>query len=381
VFATSFVKRVFMSEIGLGVIGCGGFGLFALQQFTQVPGIRLAGMAATARPAAIAAAKRFGLEDLEQIDKLIARPEVDLIYIATPPFLHFDQARQALEAGKHVICEKPLALTPDEADVLIAVAHKKQRLLVANLMQRYNPLFDIIRQLIEQKLLGNLLHGYFENYASDENLPAEHWFWDPSKSGGIFIEHGVHFFDMFAGWLGTGEVVASQASCRPGTQIEDQVQCTVRYGGTLVNFYHGFHQPGRIDRQELRLVFEQGDVLLTGWVPTYARMHAIANEETMRAVHALFADSRIDVLSAYGPKDRRCVGHGREYDVYQEFELQWGEGRQKSRVYCELLRAFMTDQAAWIRDPTHVRKITERNGRDSVAMAFAADKMAHRSST
>jgi hypothetical protein len=149
----------------------------------------------------------------------------------------------------------------------------------------------------------------------------------------------------------------------------------------LVNFYHGFHQPGRIDRQELRLVFEQGDVLLTGWVPTYARMHAIANEETMRAVHALFADSRIDVLSAYGPKDRRCVGHGREYDVYQEFELQWGEGRQKSRVYCELLRAFMTDQAAWIRDPTHVRKITERNGRDSVAMAFAADKMAHRSST
>ncbi len=89
-----------MSEIGLGVIGCGGFGLFALQQFTQVPGIRLAGMAATARPAAIAAAKRFGLEDLEQIDKLIARPEVDLIYIATPPFLHFDQARQALEAGE-----------------------------------------------------------------------------------------------------------------------------------------------------------------------------------------------------------------------------------------------------------------------------------------
>jgi predicted dehydrogenase len=379
VFATSFVKRVFMNEIGLGVIGCGGFGLFALQQFTQVPGIRLAGMAATARPAAIAAAKRFGLEDLEQIDKLIARPEVDLIYIATPPFLHFEQARQALEAGKHVICEKPLALTPDEADVLIAIAQKKQRLLVANLMQRYNPLFDIIRQLIDEKLLGDLLHGYFENYASDENLPAEHWFWDPSKSGGIFIEHGVHFFDMFAGWLGTGEVVASQASCRPGTQIEDQVQCTVRYGGALVNFYHGFHQAGRLDRQELRLVFEQGDVLLTGWVPTYARVHAIADEETMRAIDALFADARIDVLSAYGPKDRRCVGHGREYDVYQQFELQWGEGRQKSRVYCELLRAFMTDQAAWIRDPTHVRKTTERNGRDSVAMAFAADKMAHRS--
>ena len=105
-------------DIGLGVIGCGGFGLFALQQFVQTPGIRLAGMAGTARPAAQAAAKRYGLEDVESIERLVARPEVDLVYIATPPFLHFDQAKQALEAGKHVICEKPLAMTVEQADEL-----------------------------------------------------------------------------------------------------------------------------------------------------------------------------------------------------------------------------------------------------------------------
>src|SRR3954468_13786106 len=80
------------SGIGVGVIGCGGFGLFALQQFMQVPGVKLAGMAGTARPAAQAAARRFGLEDVEDIDRLLARSEVDLIYIATPPFLHFEQA-------------------------------------------------------------------------------------------------------------------------------------------------------------------------------------------------------------------------------------------------------------------------------------------------
>ena len=54
-------------SIGLGVIGCGGFGLFALQQFAQVPGVRLAGMAGTARPAALAAAHRFWLEDVVEI--------------------------------------------------------------------------------------------------------------------------------------------------------------------------------------------------------------------------------------------------------------------------------------------------------------------------
>src|SRR5438105_9601302 len=133
-------------------------------------------------------------------------------------------------------------------------------------MQRYNPLGDQVRRLIESKALGGFLHGYFENYASDENLPLEHWFWDRTKSGGIFIEHGVHFFDLFAGWLGPGKMEAAQVCRRPNSTIEDQAQCMVRYsfsenkGGILVNFYHGFTQPGRLDRQELRLIFERGDV-------------------------------------------------------------------------------------------------------------------------
>src|SRR6185312_21956 len=128
------------SEIGLGVIGCGGFGLFALQQFAQVPGIRLAGMAGTARPAAEAAARRYWLDDVVDVERLLTLPSVDLIYISTPPFLHYDQAKQALTAGKHVICEKPLALTVEQADELVVLARQKDRLLVTNLMQRYNRL-------------------------------------------------------------------------------------------------------------------------------------------------------------------------------------------------------------------------------------------------
>jgi predicted dehydrogenase len=365
------------SEVGLGVIGCGGFGLFALQQFVQVPGVHLVGMAGTARPAAEAAARRFGLDDVVDIEKLLALSAVDIIYISTPPFLHYEQAKLALTAGKHVICEKPLALTVEQADELIALARQQDRLLVANLMQRYNPLFDMVGQLIEKRPLGELLHGYFENYASDENLPAEHWFWDRDKSGGIFVEHGVHFFDMSAGWLGAGEVVAAQASRRHGKIIEDQVQCTVRYGQEVhINFYHGFTQSGRMDRQELRLIFERGDLQLHGWVPTYTRIHAIADESQTRTLCELFPGARLDVLAAYAPKDRKCAGHGHEYDVYQQFDLHWGEGRDKSRLYCELLRVFMTDQLAWIRDRSHVRKTTEQNGRDSVATACVADRLA-----
>src|SRR6202453_2539357 len=120
-------------EIRLAVIGCGGFGLYALQQFAQVPGVKLVGMAGTHREAALAAARRFGVPDIEDVNTLLARKEVDLVYIATPPFLHYPQALAALEAGKHVICEKPLAMTLEQADAMIKVARKQGRLLTVNL--------------------------------------------------------------------------------------------------------------------------------------------------------------------------------------------------------------------------------------------------------
>ena len=303
-----------------------------------------------------------------------------MVYIATPPFLHHPQALAALEAGKHVIVEKPLALTVAQADELLAAASARGRLVVANLMQRYNPLFETVRRLVESRVLGEVLHGFFENYASDENLPASHWFWDRSKSGGIFIEHGVHFFDLFTGWLGPGRVEAAQVGVRPGTAIEEQVHATARHGASaLVNFYHGFHQTGRMDRQELRLLFERGDVTLFDWVPTRVRIHALVDEAQTRELCELFPQARLDVDITYGGKDRACRGRGKEIDAYQIIDLAWGDGQAKLPLYGRLLRAMMADQVAWIRDRNHRRVITELNGRDSLAMACDADALAAKS--
>jgi len=365
-------------RLRIGVVGCGGFGLFALQHFTQVPGVELVGMAGTHREAAFAAAKRFGIPEPTEVEDLVARPDVDLVYIATPPFLHHEQAMAALTAGKHVICEKPLAMDLEQAEEMLAAAEEHDVLVVANLMQRYNPVFEIVQRLVESKVLGEVLHGYFENYANDEGLPAEHWFWDRAKSGGIFIEHGVHFFDMFAGWLGPGSVESAQVSIRPGTAIEDQVQCAARYcGDIMVNFYHGFTQTGRMDRQELRLLFERGDVTLYEWIPTSVRVHAVADEQGTRRLCELFPGARLDVSANYGPKDRACRGRHKDLDVYQTIDLAYGLGDSKMHRYGELLRAVMADQMAWISDHGHQRRITEENGRASLAMAVEADRLAH----
>src|SRR5881275_14280 len=98
-------------SIRIGALGAGGFGMFALQQFTQIPGVELVAIGATHRKAAFAMAQRFDIPDLGDAPAVLERKDINLVYISTPPFLHYPQAMAALKAGKHVICEKPLALT------------------------------------------------------------------------------------------------------------------------------------------------------------------------------------------------------------------------------------------------------------------------------
>lgn len=362
------------NPVGVGILGFGGFAMFAAQQYAQVPGARLRCIAETHKEASLACARRFGLEDVRTEEAMLAMPDVGLVYIATPPFLHHVQARAALLAGKHVIVEKPLAVTMAEADELLTLARERGLVCVANLMQRYNPLYARIKALVDSKVLGEVLHGTFENYACDEGLGPDHWFWDRDKSGGIFIEHGVHFFDMFAGWLGEGRVESAGRVLRPGSGIEEQVFCTARFGAAPVNFYHGFTQANRMDRQELRLLFERGDVTLHEWIPTQAIVRTALDEAGTRALAAIFEGARIDVEALYPPNERALHARHKGYEAYQRITLT-SPPTTKMTVYGDLVRALLTDQLAFVADPSHVRTITEDNGRASLSMSVRATEL------
>lgn len=363
--------------VNLGVVGAGGFGLFALQHFLQVPGVRLAAMASTHREAATAMARRFGLGEVLELPQLLERSDIDLVYIATPPYLHAEQSLACLKAGKHVICEKPLAINLQDAQGLLTLAAQEELLMVNNLMQRYNPVYARVKAVIEQGLLGKVIHGYFENYASDEGLSLDHWFWDPAKSGGIFVEHGVHFFDLFTGWLGDGRVVSAQRVLRPESGIEEQVQCTVRYAGdVLVNFHHSFTQTGRMDRQVMRLLFERGDITLHQWIPMQVTIEAVVNEEETRALQQLFPRAVLDITSSYGAAARRAMGRHKPLDLFQKILLRHDDGVEKNQRYGELLRAFFADQLAWLQRPTHGRNLVEADGLKALALAVEARELA-----
>jgi predicted dehydrogenase len=365
---------------GYGLIGAGSFGQFCLEQYRQMNDVKIIAIADANRDAAAEAAEKQGVE-AAGVDEMLARDDVDLVHIATPPFTHRDLAVRALQHGKHVLCEKPLAVTADDAEAMIAEAGRAKRLLAVNLIMRYNPICEAVRLVMSERLLGQPLHGFFENYAKDEQLSPDHWFWDRGKSGGIFVEHGVHFFDLFESWLGRGEVVAAQQVTRPGKGFVEQVQATIRYtagdgGSVYVNHYHGFTQTQRMDRQEMRVLCERGSIRLHEWVPTSLEIDAMLPRDAVDRLLEVLPDARIVAEDTFEGDARKVLARHKRYEADGRYKITATSGMDKPSLYGHVVRALLTDQIAVTRDATHQRRISETNGYESLLTAIRAQALA-----
>ncbi len=366
-------------ELNIGIIGAGGFAAFASKAFLQIPGIKISAVTDINKSIAEKMAKELNAEVYVDLDSFLKNIKIDLIYIATPPFLHYQQSKKALLAGKHVICEKPAALKTSEAEELQTLARSLDLLYVVNLMQRYNPLYDIVKTIVKEKMMGNFLHGFFENYASDENLNVNHWFWDRLKSGGIFIEHGVHFFDMFSGWLGEGKVLSAVQMQRRGIKKEltDRVQATVLYPDGIVNFYHGFDQPTILDRQEIRLQFEKGEITLYEWVPVKMKLHGLFENEQVKKLHKLINGFSI-THHTDNSANKKVKGRFTDILFDDHITIEYGNISEKQNRYRQILTAMMQDQWSWIKDHTHIRVIDDNNAVESLRIAETATSLAQK---
>lgn len=367
-------------ELNIGIIGAGNFAGFAASAFTELPGVQVVAVTDIDADAAKRLADDCGAEVMDNMDSLLEGDLINLVYIATPPWLHYQQSKAALLKGKHVICEKPAALKAADAKELAEVAETENLLWVVNLMQRYNPLYQVVSKLVEEQLMGAFLHGYFENYASDENLPAAHWFWNENKSGGIFIEHAVHFFDMFEGWLGEGDIIHALQLKRPGFEpaIMDRVQATAKYAGGVVNFYHGFDQPKLLDRQELRLQFERGDVTLEEWVPVRMKLNGLVTEPELLRLREL--SPNISLNRVVNDNTGAMKGRFKNIINARQLILEYHDTSDKQQRYRELLKDMLLDQHKWLENRAHVRKISSTNAVNSLKMAENAAAIAKNNS-
>ena len=366
------------SPLGYGLIGCGGFGRFCLGEYQKLEQLRCVAVADLNVELAQSTAETSGVGFCPTPAALLALPEIDIVHLATPPVTHAALALQALEAGKHVLCEKPLALNLGDAREMARSAEEKQRVLAVNLIMRYNPLCLAVKRIVETGVLGVPLFASLINAAQDETLGPAHWFWERAKSGGIFIEHGVHFFDLFEWWFGPGTLLSADQVYRTGTTFADQVHCTVRYGSTLGTFYHGFHQMLRRDRQHWRIIFETGTLVMSEWVPTSLEIDLHGSEAALDELREILPESGIRILQRYEEGDRAASNRHEKRDVAVHAVLSATAGLPKMDLYGGIVRALMADQLEAIRNPGHRRIVSESNGVSSLAYAVGAQELADR---
>jgi predicted dehydrogenase len=161
-------------------------------------------------------------------------PEADVVDICTPTHLHLEMALQAAAAGKHIVCEKPLARTAWEGrEMLAACRQAGAQLLVAHVV-RYFPEYALARQLVSEGQIGRPAVLRLSRGSYRPKKPEGNWFLDEAKSGGILMDFMIHDYD-YARWI-AGEVesvFARKIRANPTTQVDYGLVILRHAGGAL----------------------------------------------------------------------------------------------------------------------------------------------------
>jgi len=361
--------------VGIGMIGAAGaFGLFIADAIRGIDGARLVAIAGSDEERTARAARQLGV-DRSYLDyrALIADPAVDLVVVSTPPALHAPMGIAVAQAGKALFLEKPVATSIGQNRVLLDAVRASGMAATVDFVLRYNPLFDIVEDWTRRGLLGGLRRVDFQNFAADEWLPPDHWFWDRAQSGGILVEHGVHFFDIYGRLVGTPPVeVQGVLTTRPGTDQQDKVLANVTYAnGALGSYYHAFDKPSRLERTTGLLGYDRGYVEVQGWIATSLTLDAIV-DDAQRAALAATPGLRLETVERYEGAERVTRGNGQDYAATSRVRgaLQLAQGKQE--VYRDSVAAALRDLIALMRDPTHRPRVTLADGARAVAIACAA---------
>jgi predicted dehydrogenase len=216
---------------GLGFAGVGHLGEALIRELPRFPGLRLAGVQDRDPALAAAVGERHGAAlQTTDYEALIASPGVDAVVICTPNALHVPQARAALRAGKDVLVQKPLALSPADARETVELARALERLLVVDYSYRFLETTRLIAELLPSIGPVQAASAVFHNIYG----PGKGWFFDPALSGGgALIDLGVHLLDLALSLLAPSTVALERTnlSCGQGHAVEDAAELALHLDG------------------------------------------------------------------------------------------------------------------------------------------------------
>jgi predicted dehydrogenase len=188
----------YLSEVRFGFIGAGQISYWTADALKKHPHARLLAACDPSGERLKALADKHGIESTCTVaGELLANKSVDAVYIATPNKYHASLAIQALEAGKHVMLEKPFAMNAGEAETVIAAAKAAGRVLTVGMNQRFTPDSQKIKHLVEKGALGEIYHAKAYWFRRTGIPKFGTWFVSREMAGGgSLFDIGVHMLDL-----------------------------------------------------------------------------------------------------------------------------------------------------------------------------------------
>lgn len=228
----------------IGLIGAGGIAESAhIPAIRNLPGrVRLVAVADPARDRAEALAAPFDAEPYEDYRALVERGDVDAVIIATPERWHADITAAAATNGKHVLCEKPIAHTLEDADRMLRVTRDHGVRLMIGHSRRFTARYQALRALLDDDAIGTVAlireNERRPRPASDTGgyWSPGHWTADPAISLGVSLTNGIHEADL-SGWLAGSEPVRIYAETkilRPGGRVPDFITWTITFANGVL---------------------------------------------------------------------------------------------------------------------------------------------------
>jgi phthalate 4,5-cis-dihydrodiol dehydrogenase len=188
--------------LGLGIVGAGRVAANHARAAQRLDGVALRAIAEVDDTRREAFAREYDCAGERGLDDLLRRDDIALVVLALPHRLHAAAAIQALQAGKHVLVEKPMAMSMEECDRMLAAARAADRLLAVGLTHHFHPVPAAARDLVQSGRLGRLVWATETQYSQRRLGSNPAWLFDRAEGGGQLLANGVHFIDrlmMLAG--------------------------------------------------------------------------------------------------------------------------------------------------------------------------------------
>jgi UDP-N-acetyl-2-amino-2-deoxyglucuronate dehydrogenase len=255
---------------GFGIVGAGVIGEVHAEAVGLVPGARLAAVTDEAPGRAKALAQAWGCAAEPDLAALLARDDVDVVCVCVPSGLHAEVGVQAAAAGKHLVIEKPIDVTVDAADRLIAAARDGGVLVTVISQHRFDTGLDELRRLLDSGALGSLLLGEASTkwYRTQDYYDSAAWRGTWAMDGGSLMNQGVHYLDLLLWAMGpAAEVTALCATQAHRVEVEDTALALVTFAsgavGTVLSStaaYPGFDQRLEITGTNGTVIVEDGTI-------------------------------------------------------------------------------------------------------------------------